>query len=89
MKKISKIHYQIYNTYSRIEWNQMKKKFMQMRYACTPNMVGKASLISEIKLVFKYGQYPFQTMDYNPWRSKHRIEWNWLKKFMQVDVDKI
>ena len=26
-------------------------------------------------------------MDYSPWSSKNLIDWNWLKKFMQVCVD--
>ena len=26
-------------------------------------------------------------MDYSPWESKYRINWNHLKKFMQVGVD--
>ena len=26
-------------------------------------------------------------MDYSPWSSKNLIDWNWLKKFMQVGVD--
>ena len=26
-------------------------------------------------------------MDYSPWSSKNLIDRNWLKKFMQVDVD--
>ena len=31
--------------------------------------------------------FPFPTMDYSPWGSKNLIDWNWLKKFMQVGVD--
>ena len=27
------------------------------------------------------------TMDYSPWSSKNLIDWNQLKKFMQVGVD--
>ena len=26
-------------------------------------------------------------MDYSPWSSKNLIDRNWLKKFMQVDID--
>ena len=36
---------------------------------------------------FKIGKFPFPTMDYSPWSSKNLIDWNWLKKFMQVGVD--
>ena len=31
--------------------------------------------------------FPFLTMDYSPWSSKNLINRNWLKKFMQVDID--
>ena len=31
--------------------------------------------------------FPFQPMDYSPWSSKNLIDRNWLKKFMQLDVD--
>ena len=36
---------------------------------------------------FKNGQIPFLTMDYSPWSSKNSMNWNWLKKFMQVGID--
>ena len=26
-------------------------------------------------------------MDYSPWSSKNLIDWNWVKKIMQIDVD--
>ena len=28
-------------------------------------------------------------MDYSPWSPKNLIDWNWLKKFMQVEVDEV
>ena len=46
-----------------------------MSSACTPILVGVASLVSEIKLA------------YSPWSSKKLIDWNRLKKFMQVGID--
>ena len=36
---------------------------------------------------FKNGQFPFLTMDCSPWSSKNLIDWNQLKKFMQVCFD--
>ena len=60
-----------------------------MSSACTPILVGVVTLVSEIKLALKLAKFPFQTMDYSPWSSKKLINWNWLKKFMQVEVDKI
>ena len=36
---------------------------------------------------FNNGQISLPTMDYSPWSSKNLIDWNWLKKFMQVGVD--
>ena len=38
-------------------------------------------------VTFKNGQFPFRPMDYSPWSSKNLIDWNWLKKIMQVSVD--
>ena len=38
-------------------------------------------------LPLKTANFPFRTMDYSPWSSKNLISWNWLKKFMQVDID--
>ena len=35
----------------------------------------------------KTAKFPFLTMDYSPWSSKNLIDWNQLKKFMQVGVD--
>ena len=46
-----------------------------------------ASVVSEILLLSKTANFPFLTMDYSPWSSKNLIDWNWLKKIMQVVVD--
>ena len=35
----------------------------------------------------KKAKFPFRGMDYSPWSSKNLIDWNWLKKFMQVGID--
>ena len=58
-----------------------------MSHACTPILVGVASLVSEILLLSKMAKFPFPTMDYSPWSSKNLINRNWLKKFMQVGID--
>ena len=58
-----------------------------MSNACTPILVGMASLVSEILLLSKTAKFPFSTMGYSPWPSKYLIDRNWLKKFMQVGVD--
>ena len=58
-----------------------------MSNTCTPIIVGVTSLVSEILLLSKKGNFPFLTMDYSPWSSKNLINWNWLKKFMQVGID--
>ena len=55
--------------------------------ACTPILVGATSSVLEILLLSKTAKFPFLTMDYSPWSSKNLIDWNWLKKFMQVGVD--
>ena len=58
-----------------------------MSHACTPILVGVAFLVSEILLLSKTAKFPFLTMDYSPWSSKNLIDWNRLKKFMQVGID--
>ena len=60
-----------------------------MPHACTPILVGVGSLVLEILLLSKMAKFPFLTMDYSPWSSKNLINRNWLKKFMQVRIDKI
>ena len=58
-----------------------------MSYACAPILVGVGSLVSEILLLSKMAIFPFPSMDYSPWSSKNLIDWNRLKKFMQVGID--
>ena len=35
----------------------------------------------------KTAKFPFRGMDYSPWSWKNSIDWNRLKKFMQVGID--
>ena len=61
-----------------------------MSSACTPILVGVPFPVSEILLLSKMAKFPFltmDTMDYSPWSSKNLIDWNQLKKFMQVVID--
>ena len=58
-----------------------------MSYACVPILVGVTSPVSEIPLLSKTAKFPFPTMDYSPWSSKNLIEWNRLKKLMQIRID--
>ena len=58
-----------------------------MSSACAPILVGVVFLVSEILLLSKMAKFPFPTMDYSPWSSKNLIDWNQLKKFMQVRID--
>ena len=58
-----------------------------MSSACTPILVGVTSPVSEILLLSKTAIFPFQPIDYSPWSSKNLIDWNRLKKFMQIGVD--
>ena len=60
-----------------------------MSYACAPILVGIASTVLEILLLSKTAKFPFPTMDYSPWSSKNLINWNQLKKFMQVWIDEL
>ena len=58
-----------------------------MSSACTPILMGIVLLVSEILLLSKTVKFPFRGMDYSPWSSKNLIDWNRLKKFMQVWID--
>ena len=60
-----------------------------MSRACTSVLVGVITPVSEIWLPFKNGQISLSGHElYNsPWSSKNLINWNWLKKFMQVEID--
>ena len=49
--------------------------------------MGGACLVSKILLLSKTVNFPFPTMDYSPWSSENLIDWNRLKKFMQVGVN--
>ena len=49
--------------------------------------MGVVSLVSEILLLSKTTNFPFQGMDYSPWSSKNSIDQNRPKKIMQVGVD--
>ena len=44
-------------------------------------------MVLEILLFSKTAKFPFWGMDYSPWSSKNLIDWNRLKKFMQVGID--
>ena len=46
-------------------------KYALMKHACTPILVGVASLVSEVSLLSKTAKFPFLTMDYSPWSSKN------------------
>ena len=58
-----------------------------MSHACAPILVDVVIPVSEILLLSKTAKFPFRPMDYSPWSSKNVINWNRLKKFMQVGVD--
>ena len=58
---------------------------MSSSYA--PILVGVTLPVSEILLLSKTVKFPFRPMDYSPWSSKNLIDWNRLKKFMQVGID--
>ena len=49
--------------------------------------MGVVSLVSEILLLSKTDNFPFQGMDYSPWSSENLIDQNRPKKFMQVGID--
>ena len=59
-----------------------------MSCACTPILVGVVSPVFEIWLPIKNGQISLSRHGlYSPWSWKNSIDWNRLKKFMQVGID--
>ena len=58
-----------------------------MSSACTSILVSGTSPVLEILLLSKTTKLLFLPMDYSPWSSKNLMDWNWLKKIMQVGVD--
>ena len=58
-----------------------------MSHSSTPILVGVASPVLEILLLSKTAKFPFRPMDYSLWSSKNLIDWNQLKKFMQIGID--
>ena len=59
-----------------------------MSSSCAPILVGVTFPVSEILLPFKNGQFSLLGHGlYSPWSSKNLIDWNQLKKFMQVGID--
>ena len=57
-----------------------------MSRACTPVLVGVVTPVFEIWLPFKNGQISL-SRHYSSWSWKNSIDWNRLKKFMQVGID--
>ena len=72
-----------------IDQNRLKK-FVQVEIDVTcmhTNFGGRSlSTFGDIG-TFKTVNFPFRGMDYSPWSSKNLIDWNRLKKFMQVEID--
>ena len=58
-----------------------------MSHTYTPILVGVTLLVSEIPLLSKTANFPFQPMDYSPWSSKNLIDRNRLKKFIKIGID--
>ena len=73
-----------------IDWNRLKK-IMQIDVDVTylhTNFGGRDLSSFGDTATFKNGQISLSThMDYSPWSSKDLIDWNRLKKIMQIDVD--
>ena len=55
-----------------------------MSNACTSNLVGMVSLVSEILVLSKMAKFPFRPMDYSPWSSTNLID---AKKIMHLGID--
>ena len=53
-----------------------------MSNACTSNLVGVVSSVSEILVLSKTAKFPFRPMGYSPWGSKIGS----AQKFVQVEV---
>ena len=72
-----------------IDRNRLKK-FMQVgvdvTYMCT-NFGGRDLFGFGDSGTFKNGQISLLTHGHSPWSSKNLIDWNRLKKFLQISVD--
>ena len=72
-----------------IDWNRLKK-FMQVgvNVTCMHTNFGGHSLSGYGDIAtFKNSQFSLSNQDYSPLSSEKLIDWNWLKKFMQVGID--
>ena len=70
------------------------KKFMQIGIDVTcmrTNFGGRGffgfGVMASFCLPSKTAKFSLRTMGYSPWSSKKLINWNWLKKFMQIGID--
>ena len=66
------------------------KKFVQVGIDATSmhtNFAGRCLSSFGDTATFKNANFPFLTMDYSPWSSKKIIDWNCLKKFIQILID--
>ena len=74
-----------------IDWNRLKK-FMQVRIdvRCMHTSFGGRGFFGfgDMATFQKRPNFPFRPWTiYSPWSSKNLINWNQLKKFMQVGID--
>ena len=59
-----------------------------MSSACTPVFGGRdPSGFGDMATFQKQPNFPYGAWTYSPWSSKNLIDRNWLKKFMQVEID--
>ena len=80
--------YSPWSSKNSIDRNRLKKfMHVDIDVTCTYTDFGGCGPFSEILLLSKTAKFSFPTMDYSPWSSKNSIDWNRLKKFMQVDID--
>ena len=81
--------YSPWSSKSLIDRNRLKK-FMQVwiDVTCMHTNFGGCTLSGfRDTATFKNGQFSLSDMDYSPWSSKNLIDRNWLKKFMQAEID--
>ena len=72
-----------------IDWNWLKK-FMQICVDVThmyTDFGGRGLSGFGDTATLKNGQIFLSDHGHSPWSSKNSIDWNWLKKFMQICVD--
>ena len=78
--------YSPWSSKNSMDQNRLKNScnYKLVSNARTPILVSVTSPVSEILLPSRTAKFPFPTMGFSQWSSKSLMDWNQLKKFMQL-----